>query len=76
MAETLKEIAPEVTQALVLLDANIAANLAYLSAAETAGPSVRMSVVSGAIRDASEFEQSSQNLQISRMAVWLFYQAP
>ncbi len=54
--QTLKEIAPEVTQALVLLDANIAANLAYLSAAETAGPSVRMSVVSGAIRDASEFE--------------------
>jgi putative tryptophan/tyrosine transport system substrate-binding protein len=54
--QTLKEIAPEVTQALVLLDANIVANLAYLNAAETAATSIGMSVISGAIRDASEFE--------------------
>jgi putative ABC transport system substrate-binding protein len=54
--QTLKEIAPWVTRVLVLLDANIAANLAYLSAAQMAAKSVGMTLIAGAIRDSSQFD--------------------
>jgi putative tryptophan/tyrosine transport system substrate-binding protein len=54
--QTLKEIAPWTTQALVLLDPNIAANLTYLSAAEAAATKVGMRVTAGEIREASQFE--------------------
>ena len=53
--QTLKEIAPWVTRVLVLLDANIVANLAYLSAAQMAAKSVGMTLIAGAIRDSSQF---------------------
>jgi putative ABC transport system substrate-binding protein len=54
--QTLGEIAPWITQALVLLDPNIVANLAYLSAAEMAVTKVGMRVIPREIRDASQFE--------------------
>jgi putative tryptophan/tyrosine transport system substrate-binding protein len=54
--QTLGEIAPSTTQALVLLDPNIVANLTYLSAAETAVTKVGMRVIPGEIREASQFE--------------------
>jgi putative ABC transport system substrate-binding protein len=54
--QTLKEIAPGVTRALVLLDSNIAANLAYLRSAERAGATNGITVLASAIRDPSELE--------------------
>jgi putative ABC transport system substrate-binding protein len=53
--QTLKEIAPWVTRVLVLLDANIVANLAYSAAAQMAAKSVEMTLVAEAIRDSSQF---------------------
>src|SRR5580704_7834009 len=53
--QTLKEIAPWVTRVLVLLDANIVANLEYLAAAQMAAKSVEMTLVAEAIRDSSQF---------------------
>ena len=47
--QTLKEIAPGVARALVLLDARIAANLEYLDSAKTAGSAIGMTVIAGAI---------------------------
>jgi ABC-type uncharacterized transport system substrate-binding protein len=55
--QTLKEIAPGVARALVLLDARIAANLEYLDSAKTAGSAIGMTVIAGAIQDASEIGQ-------------------
>ena len=54
--QTLKEIAPWVTRVLVLLDANIAANLAYLSAAQMAAKSVGMTLIAGTIQNASQID--------------------
>jgi len=53
--ETLKEIAPSVTRALVILDPRLAANVAFLRAAETAGGSIGTQVTASAIMEASEF---------------------
>jgi putative ABC transport system substrate-binding protein len=54
--QTLKEIAPETTRAVILLDANIAANLAYSRSAEQAATTSGVTVISRAIRDPSELE--------------------
>jgi putative tryptophan/tyrosine transport system substrate-binding protein len=54
--QTLKEIAPRVTDALVLYDANIAANLAYLRSAEKAATANGITVIASAVRDPSELE--------------------
>ena len=54
--ETLKEIAPFITHALVLLDPKIAANVAFLRAAETAARAQRMTVTAAAVVSASELE--------------------
>jgi putative ABC transport system substrate-binding protein len=54
--QTLKETAPEITRALVLLDANISANLAFSRSAEKAATTNGITVIAGAIRDPSEFE--------------------
>jgi putative ABC transport system substrate-binding protein len=53
--ETLKEIAPSVTRALVILDPRLAANVAFLHAAESAGGLKGTPVTSSAIMEASEF---------------------
>ena len=53
--ETLKEIAPSVTRALVILDPRLAANVAFLHAAETAGGLKGTKVTASAIMEASEF---------------------
>jgi putative ABC transport system substrate-binding protein len=54
--QTLKEIAPGVTRALVLLDAKIVANLEYLHAAETAASEIGLTVTPGSIQNSSEIE--------------------
>jgi putative tryptophan/tyrosine transport system substrate-binding protein len=54
--QTLKEAAPEITRALVLLDPNISANLAFLRSAEKAVTTNGITVIAGAIRESSEFE--------------------
>jgi putative ABC transport system substrate-binding protein len=54
--QTLKEIAPSVTRALVLLDAKIVANLEYLHAAETAASEIGLTVTPGPIQNSSEIE--------------------
>jgi putative tryptophan/tyrosine transport system substrate-binding protein len=54
--QTLKETAPEITRALVLLDASISANLAFSRSAEKAATTNGITVIAGAIRDSSEFE--------------------
>jgi putative tryptophan/tyrosine transport system substrate-binding protein len=54
--QTLKEIAPTITQATVLLDASIAANLAYLRSAEKAAATNGITVIARPIRDPSELE--------------------
>jgi putative tryptophan/tyrosine transport system substrate-binding protein len=56
--QSLKEIAPGVTRALVLLDAKIVANLEYLHAAETASSALGMTVIAGPVQNASEIEHS------------------
>jgi putative tryptophan/tyrosine transport system substrate-binding protein len=54
--QILKETAPEITRALVLLDPNITANLAFLRSAEKAATTDGITVIAGAIRNSSEFE--------------------
>ncbi len=56
--QTLKDIAPRVMRALVLLDAKIAANRAFLHAAETAASIIGVTTIAGVIQDASEFDHS------------------
>lgn len=54
--QTLKEIAPSLTRSLVLFDANIAANVAFLRAAEAASATAGVTVNAAPISNASEFE--------------------
>jgi putative ABC transport system substrate-binding protein len=56
--QMLKEIAPAVTHALVVLDPKIAANRAFLRTAEAATDALGMSVTAAALPDASEFERT------------------
>jgi putative ABC transport system substrate-binding protein len=56
--QTLKEFAPDMTRALVLFDAKIAANRAYFHAAETAAAALGMTVTAAALQDSSEFENA------------------
>jgi putative ABC transport system substrate-binding protein len=52
--EILKEVAPTVTRALVLLHTQTAANVAFLRAAETASTSLGITVTSAGVQDAAE----------------------
>jgi putative ABC transport system substrate-binding protein len=52
--EILKEIAPTVTRAVVLLDTQTAANVAFLRAAEAASTSLGITVTSAGVQDAAE----------------------
>ena len=52
--ELLKEVAPTVTRAVVLLDTQTAANVAFLRAAETASTSLGVTVTSAGVQDATE----------------------
>jgi putative ABC transport system substrate-binding protein len=52
--EILKEVAPTVTRAVVLLHTQIAANVALLRAAETASTSLGITVTSASVQDAAE----------------------
>jgi putative tryptophan/tyrosine transport system substrate-binding protein len=52
--EILKEVAPTVTRAVVLLNTQTAANVAFLRAAETASSSLGVTVTSASVQDAAE----------------------
>jgi len=52
--EILKEVAPTVTHAVVLLHTQTAANVAFLRAAETASTSLGITVTSASVQDAAE----------------------
>jgi putative tryptophan/tyrosine transport system substrate-binding protein len=54
--QTLKEIAPDVTRALVLYDANIRAHQAFLHSAETAAAPLGTTVAKAALQQAADFE--------------------
>ncbi len=54
----LKEFAPRLTRALVLLHQETAANVAFLRAAETAAASLQMSVTAAGVHNAAEIEQA------------------
>ena len=56
--EVLKQIAPALRRAAVVHDPNIAANVAFLRAAEAASPAFGMMVTSAAVRDAAEIERT------------------
>jgi putative ABC transport system substrate-binding protein len=56
--QTLKEIAPSVTQTLVLFDTKILANLEYLHAAETAASEIGLTVIAGPVQNSAEIEHS------------------
>ena len=52
--EILKEVAPTVTRAVVLLSTETAANVAFLRAAETASTSLGITVTNASVQDAAE----------------------
>jgi putative ABC transport system substrate-binding protein len=56
--ELLKEIAPAITRALVILQPDITANHAFLRAAETGTPMHKVALGSAAVRDAAEIERA------------------
>ena len=56
--ELLKEIAPRVTRALVLLNQETAANVALLRAAEAAAPSLQINVTAAGVHNTGEIEQA------------------
>jgi putative ABC transport system substrate-binding protein len=56
--ELLKEAAPDVTRALVIYNAQTAANVSLLRAAEAASASFGIAVVSAAVNDGAEIEQA------------------
>jgi putative ABC transport system substrate-binding protein len=56
--ELIKEIAPRVTRALVLLHQETAANVAFLRAAEAAAPSLQINVTAAGVHNATEIEQA------------------
>jgi putative tryptophan/tyrosine transport system substrate-binding protein len=54
----LKEVAPRLSRALVLLHQETAANVAFLRAAETAAPSLHMTVTAAGVHNAAEIERA------------------
>jgi putative ABC transport system substrate-binding protein len=56
--EILKEIAPGMRRALVLLHPDVAANVAFLRAAEAAGPAHAVTVSGAGVRNSKEIEQA------------------
>jgi ABC-type uncharacterized transport system substrate-binding protein len=56
--ELLKEIAPAVTRALVILQPDITANDAFLRAAEAGAPTHKVAVSGATVRDAAEIERA------------------
>jgi putative ABC transport system substrate-binding protein len=56
--EALKEIAPNVHRALFLHHGQTAANVAFLRAAETAAPAVRMTVAPADVRNSTDIERA------------------
>jgi putative tryptophan/tyrosine transport system substrate-binding protein len=54
----LKEVAPHLTRALVLLHQETTANVAFLRAAETSAPSLHMTVTAAGVHDAVEIERA------------------
>jgi putative tryptophan/tyrosine transport system substrate-binding protein len=56
--EVLKEIAPTMTRALVLLLPEAAANVEFVRAAQAAGPAYKVAVSSAGIRNANEVERA------------------
>jgi putative tryptophan/tyrosine transport system substrate-binding protein len=56
--ELLREIAPEVRRVVVIHNPNVAANVAFLHAAETAATSLRVTVTAAGVRDAADIERA------------------
>ena len=56
--QLIKEIAPRVTRALALLQQEIAANVAFLRAAEAAAPSSQINVTAAGVHNTAEIEQA------------------
>jgi putative ABC transport system substrate-binding protein len=56
--ELIKEIAPRVTRALVLLHQETAANVAFLRAAEAAAPPLQINVTAAGVHNTAEIEQA------------------
>ena len=56
--ELLKEIAPRLRRVAVVYDPNIAANVAFLRAAEAASPSFGMAVTEAPVRDGADIERA------------------
>lgn len=56
--ELLKEIAPQVRRVVLIYNPNIAANIAFLHAAETAATSLRVTVTAASVRDAADIERA------------------
>ena len=56
--ELLKEVAPHLTRALVLLHQETAANVAFLRAAETSAGSLHMTVTAAGVHNAAEIERA------------------
>jgi putative ABC transport system substrate-binding protein len=54
----LKDVAPHLTRALVLLHQETAANVAFLRAAETSAPSLHMTVTAAGVHNAAEIERA------------------
>jgi putative tryptophan/tyrosine transport system substrate-binding protein len=56
--EALKQIAPQVRRAAVLINPNVAANVAFLHSAEAAANLLGMTVTAAGVRDAAEIENA------------------
>ena len=55
--EVLREIAPRVRRAAVILNPNVTANVAFLHTAETAAASLGVTVTAAGVRDAADIER-------------------
>lgn len=56
--ETLKEIAPQVKRALILMHPETAANVGFLRVAEAAAPSLGVKITAAGVHDAAEIERA------------------
>jgi putative ABC transport system substrate-binding protein len=56
--EVLKQIAPEVRRAAVIMNPNVTANVAFLHSAEAAAPLLGMTVTGAGVRDAADIESA------------------
>lgn len=55
--EILREIAPKVRRVAVVISPNVKANVAFLHAAETAAPSLGLTVTAAGVRDAADIQR-------------------